>query len=302
MTVTATRLISIDHTIGEMAERNYTLVYEVDTDDVADSAITARLASGVPSRLSTFSHGNDSDDNAVLLTKKVKLVKARDSYNRWVVTCGFKTPTPGLYSSIDPTIVDDPLLQPTKWRGSFVQFLRSVTHDKDGTQIKNTAGDAFIDPPITMDDSKLSIIASKNYAEADMPDWATFVNSVNDDAWWGFGSRKIKVQSIEWDQFFFGSVAFYRVDFHFLVDFENWDIKPLHAGFYELEGGTGDRARILDKYGAPVAVPWPLNSDGSKLTQAEIDTDSEVYGAFRCYREKDYATLGLPATLGAPST
>ena len=292
MAFTEVNITGVTHRLNADATREYVVTYLAISDNANDGPILARLST--PNRFTSFSFGGDFDAGAVLKSKEVKFLREKDSYRHWVINCNYD-------SKVDPdendNEFDDPLLKATKWSGSFVQFIRDLVTDKDGIQIKNSAGDPFVNPPVTADDSRMSIVAVKNFAALNVNVWASFRDAVNDDTWWGLGARKIKVQSITWDQMFFEGQPFYAVRYEFHINDDTWDEDVLQAGFYERVGGK--RTRISERLGRDINSPWPLSTGGVALTEAQIDADGEEYLTVRKYNERDFALLGLPAVLGA---
>lgn len=290
MAVTKSDIVDVEASVNEEAERDYVVTYQISTD-ATDGPLTA--GNGAPSRFTVFSFGGDTDSGALLKRKKVKYLRARDSYSEWTVRCEYDSRADTVDNSQE---FDDPLLKPTKWSGSFVQFTRDFLRDKDDDTIKNAAGDPFVEPPITGDDSRMSIVAVKNFSGLSLTVWASFRDAVNDNTWWGLAARKIKVQSITWDQLFHDGTPFYAVRFEFHINDATWDDEILEAGFYERVDGK--RQRIFDKLGRDINRAWPLTAGGVALTEAQIDNGEEVYATVQKYTEKNFALLGLPAAVG----
>lgn len=298
MTVTNVRLMSVEGGIGRGAERTFTTVYQVQTDDKNDGPITARDAAGVPAWLSTFTYGNDADVGAVLYDKRAKLMNAEESYKFWDVTCRYGTGSIADTGRESDQFVDNPIDLATRWSGTYIQMQRPYDQDNSDNAIKNSAGDPFVDPPAVGDDSRMGITVLKNFSALNLSLWSTYPDAVNNAVWWGLGVRTIKVQRIAWTEEFYEGVPYYPVTFEFHIKFDTWDFELLNAGYRQKTAG-GKAERILDERGLPVSHPWPLTAGGAALTQAQIDSDSETYETFRVYSELDFSLLGLPATLGA---
>lgn len=278
-------------TLSKGFERTYSSVYQVETNSRTDGPAVVLNAPGLPTYRAAFP--GDGGSYAVKISAKHK--RSDSSYLWWHVTVD--------YSSIavdedEPTQNDDPLTKPVEWSGSFVQFQEPVVRDNTNQPVVNTAGDAFVPPPMR-DVSYPSIVAVKNYASVNLAFWSSYSDAVNSDTFLGLEPRKVRVRSIEWDERFRGnSTPYYQVRFTFLVrnidygdGFQGHDFSIQNVGFRE-KIGANEPKNIKDAKGNDIAEPALLRSDGQKLD----DLANVHYVKHKVYTELPFAALGLPNT------
>jgi hypothetical protein len=186
---------------------------------------------------------------------------------------------------------------PAVWSGSFTQFQADVFKDKDGQPIENYVGDNYLDPPITKDDSRPTLVVEKNFASAQLDTWATYRDKVNSGTWWGLAARTIKIQQVSWRQLYYKNVPYISTRFEFHINTDTWDVEVLNAGLREVASGASEWTRIKDNLGREVTTPYPLHVTGRKMTKAEIDAGPD-YTTWKIYDELDFSTIGLPAVVG----
>jgi hypothetical protein len=281
--------------VGEGFERRYTSIYQVQTDARTDLAPAVLAAPGLPQYRNTY----PTDGGAFATDIQARPMKFEESLKWWEVTVKYSSKSSP--NQEDQEQVDDPLLKPVDWSGSFVQFQEAATRDRTGNAIVNTAGDRF-DPPAMKDNSMLSIVAVKNYAALDFNVWSDYADAVNSDVFLGLDPRKVKVRSIEWDERFHGSpTPYYEVRFTFLIKnvdhgdgFVGHDFSILNEGFREKIAANAPKM-IKDAAGNDIAEPHLLRSDGQKADLNNLAADTH-YVKFRVYKERPFAALGLPGT------
>lgn len=318
MAATEVNRIESEGDIDEEFHRDYTSTYEVITNDKLDGPRTARTAdltgsggSKIPGYGDPYLWGNDSDPYAWCRSIKAKLRSRKEHRRVWTVTVTHST-RPKFRESSTPR--ENPLDEPILIYGSFVQFRRPATKDKDGKAIVNTVGEPFV-PALERDDSRLSLVIEKNSPTISLAQWALFRDSVNSAAIWGLPTRTVKLITWNWRLAYYAVSSVYvqhRLEFHINTDVYNtaetgrgWDYNVLNAGFrYKVDCSSDKEKRqrtIMDGRDQPRHQPTPLSAAGEILDLACGDT--EYYRNYRVYNELDFHLISfIPDPLPGPFT
>lgn len=302
MAITDTRLIEVQATFDPAGFAQYTVMYEVSTDDEADGPIAVLESSGIPKRGDTFTAGGETDGTATLRSKQTALKSQEDTYKEWRITCNYSSAWDGNPITGGPGGVN-PLSEPAQWSGGLVQYSKEFTKDREGNAIKNAAGDPFVDPPVTGDDSRMSIRCTKNFASGNIPEFISYKDSINTSAFWGFEERRVKVQSLEFEQRYYLGSPFLigRIEVHVTeATSVKWDDEVLNAGYFE-RWPSGRRVRIFDDDGSPTSIPWALTTNGIRMASTDVYAGNQTYVDAKKYPLKDLTAIGFPTVLGAPS-
>jgi hypothetical protein len=299
--------------IDEEFHRDYTSTYEVITDNKLDGPRTARTASvagvAIPGYGDPYVWGNDSDPFAWCRSLSSKL-KSRKAHRRhWTITVTHST-RPKYRESSTPR--ENPLDEPPLIYGSFVQFRRPATKDKDGKSIINTVGEPFV-PALERDDSRLSVVIEKNTSSISLTQWANFRDAVNSAAIWGLPTRTVKLIQWSWRLAYYAVSSVYvqhRLEFHINTDVyamaepgRGWDYNVLNQGYrYRVDCAKPIEKRvreIMDGRDQPRKGPTPLGQAGQILDLACGDT--EFYKNYRVYNELDFHAISfIPDPLPGP--
>lgn len=313
MAITEVNRIESEGEIDEEFHRDYTSTYEVITNDKLDGPRTARTASfggvSIPAYGDSYVWGNDTDPYAWCRSLKAKLRSVKAHRRHWTVTATHST-RPKFRESSTPR--ENPLDEPILIYGSFVQFRRPATKDKDGRAIANTVGEPFV-PALERDDSRLSVVLEKNTATISLTQWALFRDAVNSAALWGIPARCVKLIQWNWRLAYYAASSVYvqhRMEFHINTDVYStaetglgWDYNVLNQGFrYKVNCSSEKEKRqrtIMDGRDQPRHQPTPLSSGGEILDLACGDT--EYYKNFRVYNELDFHAIPwIPDPLPGP--
>lgn len=180
----------------------------------------------------------------------------------------------------------NPLNRKTKisWAAEFVQVF--TDEDKDGNAMLNDAG--YPMDAIEVDDVRWTINLRKNFVQP--PFWVTeYCNTVN--------SSKITVQgltcearTLKFNSLSIGEeqtqndVTYVEVNASVSYNPKTWDLKRINVSIYDING-----KRITDADGEKVVEPWPIGTDGLKISTPT--TSNVVYKTFRRFDEKDFNNL-----------
>lgn len=276
--------------------RQYTSTYMVLTDDKNDGPITAIQASGIPAYRSPYAFGNDTDPWAFCSSIQARLTKVEDTARQWTVTVTHSTRPAERCADFQ---IDNPLDEPFKISGSFAQFTRPATVDRNGLSITNSVQEPFV-PAIEIDDSRKVLVIEKNLPTIDLDDWADYADTVNSGTLWGLSSRKIKLNQWRFTVLYYGVCNYYVNNvWEFHINKDKWNHKVIDAGFRHLDGGAAPNYKtIMDTVDQPRHQPTPLDGSGNIL---DLTGGLPPYTFnFEIYREKDFTAIGLPAVLPGP--
>lgn len=282
--------------IDDQFHRTYTSYYQVITDDVNDGPITAVEASGIPAYRSSYSFGNDADVWAFCNGATADLENVRDTAKKWLVTV---THTTRPSFRCGDTRIENPLDEPLRIYGSFMQFTRPADTDRNGDAIVNTVDEPFV-PAVERDDSRDSLIIERNSTSISLSTRTSFRDAVNSNVQWGLPVRTIKLQQWTWAIQYWGTCNAYIAErFEFHINEDTWDFSIYNQGTRHLSvaGPPRQFAQNKDNRDQPDTLPRPLDANGNLL---DLTTDAPYYAEFRVYNEMDFSTLGFPDPLPGP--
>lgn len=96
--------------------------------------------------------------------------------------------------------VGDPLLEPMKVSGSFIKYMEEATHDRFGSPIVNSAGEALRGPQVEFDANRHQIRIEQNVPVLGLNVFGPMVDTLNDAPLWGLPTRCIKLSNVSWDR------------------------------------------------------------------------------------------------------
>ncbi|WP_165068259.1 hypothetical protein [Paludisphaera rhizosphaerae] len=223
----------------------------------------------------------------------------------------------GRYSSnqeaVDPdTGVRDPFAEPPSLRNRGEEQEVAVAYDRNGDPVLNSADDPFEDSPTIPASVRVYEIGrlQKTFDDsiAEALEW-----HVNDAEWLGWPAGSVLCRSITADRTWNSDTSSWAWDTSYvfairkpivIVDggddvtvLPGWTLRLLDCGFRELDGSNPNK-QILDKTGAPVSSPVPLDGSGAKLA---VGADP-VYKSFDVYPEADFSVLDFPSDLFSAGT
>lgn len=300
MAVTAA--VIYDHTggftISDQVVRSYTIVYRITSDTQTDgSAVCLRaLPTYYPNAFSYYYiTATENDPRATVKSATCTRVDPESMLPYFAATVTYDTTPRGTSDSDNPMddTVTAPWQEPATWSGSFFTAQKTADRWADGTGIVNSASEPM---NFDIDDSRLSIICSKNLQTLDVVGLEDKKDGVNNAAHWGFGKGKLKVMRFDWSQSYFKGTKYYPCTVEIHVNPDGWDVDFVDEGYSEIIAGS--TVTILDDTTKlPVAERYPLNGAGRKLSPK---TDPRVLfpnPKKHVYPQISFSTLGIPNTL-----
>lgn len=278
--------------------RQYTSIWQVITDDNDDGPWTVIQAAGIPAYRSSYSFGNDTDPWAWCHSISAELVENAATGRKWYVTTVHSTKPATRCADVR---IENPLDEPLRVSGSFVQFTRAATKDNEDHAIVNTVDEPFV-PPVEVDDSRKVLVLEKNTPTIDISQWTDYSDTVNSTGIWGLPVRTVKLNQWRFTVEYQGTCSPYISNsWEFHINLQTWDFSILNAGFRYLPAGASapDYKTIADYTDNQRHQPTPLSS-ASAIVDLQGNPGAVHYRDFRIYREKNFTLLGLPSTLPGP--
>lgn len=275
--------------ITDTGDREYTRVFNVQTDNPSDGSAIVMFAVGIPRIYSVYSSGNETDLGA--FCKSVEPEQDSASRTFWKVTCRYdsKFDVNKAGQQVDP----DPTHQPAVISWTSNHYTRVVSESTtSGVAIKNSAGDTF-DPPVTSEWSRpvLNIAINRLFFD---PSWKyDYENAINSDPWFGQDAKCWLCRAID-ANLEYASIPnrpvfpYWAISLAFEHNRDKWNpAKILDIGYNKLNGTVVEK--IKDKNGEDVSFPVRLDGSGAVLSTSAAD----VFRSFNIYREVSFGALGL---------
>lgn len=321
----------------EDGHRTYKVPFKVEVsdlggaNDLGDGPLIASQAAGIPTTGSVYSFGNDVDFNAFCSPEfSVRRAPGTDEDGKIKVFVVEKTFTTLPNKRCQDEQFEDPLLEPQKVSGGFLQFTREFFRNFDGSLIKSSSHEPIRGPDVEFEDGWDFVRVEQNVADLQLALVTSLKHHLNSGVMWGLPARTIKFSNFNWEQKFFGTCDFYYTrTLEFGVMFEGWDRVILDRGTRVLfgewsedgtrwvvkdlpdGGGTPDsnnpahfvrfkdqqgenRDTILDGTGRPF--------DGTEAGAGTATGGSAATINVQAYNEADLFQLGIPSVIGQPSS
>ena len=275
--------------------RNYKAKFLLKSNSLSDGPLSAMQAVGVPRTGSRWSQGNETDIWAFCLpTMTVAPLYKKESTYYWTVERNFSTKPQNRCQDDE---IENPLEEPPTLSGSFVNYTKEVTKDKDGNAVKTSSHEVLRGDLVTFDHNRAQVSIGLNVLTLPLATFTSMVDTVNDSTLWGLGSRKIKLSNVSWTRNMYGTCTFYyTINYEFDIRFDTFDTKPLDEGSKVLmAGGDANNPSHFKPYIDPAtgnAARVFLDGNGSPLqgsTPVEIDV--------KYYQESNFLLLGIPSQL-----
>jgi hypothetical protein len=295
----------------EEGHRTYTVVHQVRAS-TSDGPGTVMVTPGLPLVGSFWNFFNDFDPWAfcyptMTVTPRISNGEAN---THWDVKQIFSTKP--LFRCQDQSI-EDPLLEPDKVSGSFVNYLKEANQDKDGNLFMSSSHEPIIGPQAEFDDHRATVTIEQNRSVLGLSTFTNLINKVNDASLWGLAARKIKLSNVSWSRKLFGLCDFYYTrNLQFDIQFDTFDRVVLDEGTMVLSRDWNAATGVwddLDVAGvAPVVTNLthfikakdpggePVNVVLDGAGRAALTEAAAGQGTLDYYPEGDFLTLGIPTS------
>jgi len=197
---------------------------------VADGPAQILATAGLPRIGSFWNFGNDTDARVWCWPyARAEYIGRKDNEPHcwWSVEQKFsnKQETGGrLKTCLDDTF-ENPLLEPQKVSGSFVENQRDARYDKDGIRIQYSTGEPILgSDAIKTDYTRATVKIEQNVAVLGLSTVAAMMNRVNASALWGMAACYVKLSRFSWERKIWGTCAWYYTrSFEFDIDPDGFD-------------------------------------------------------------------------------
>jgi hypothetical protein len=301
-------------------------LYEVITNNSSDDENVAAGAEARAMGLPGNGYPHDADPAAVVVD--IQAENHSETPYIWHVTLQYSTDIPfdlaAESQTIDPVTGEslptltappsgggppevqrdsNPINWTTVYRFTHEQTQETVTHDRLGDPLVNSAGDPLFPAPV-IERSYPVITVVKNYIKVQTSWLDTFMDTVNLDPWMGRPGRTCRMVGIDTDPDTVNNFPFWRVTFRIKVkpgeawdegeddDGQGWDYRYLDQGFRERLGGVGVQPTPItpepNQYGDRPAGPYALDGTGIYMPLG-----TPKYRTREIYRRRDWSTLGI---------
>lgn len=235
----------------EKGHRTYKIVHLVEAPTTNGPA-TILATPGLPAEGSFWQFDDDIDEWAFCYpTTKVSIhqEKEGDPNYYWLVENTYSTKP---LDRCNDNPIEDPLLEPDRISGGFTRSTREESVDKDGNTVKSSSHELFRGPQVEFDHSKMTIRVSQNVADLGDEIFTDMIDTVNDDTFWDYGAREVKLDNVTWERKVHGTCDYYFVrNFEFSIDPDTFDreitdegTKVLHGHWDSTALGEGDGCLI----------------------------------------------------------
>lgn len=274
MTVTYTGQAPKRNGKNTRGKRSYTHAFLLQSDDPADGEYEVGSHEILPKIGSV--HPEDPEAFCYDIT-----VDNHEPWAGWMVTC--------LYND-DRQLNTNPLLdEPEISFGSQI-YQQPVFQDRDGKAVMNSAGDFFVEPPVTRDAAQLIATISSNHWPT--PPWVvTHQNAVNvapiviDDLPVAKGLAKV-LRIKRGKKQIRNEQPFYVVTTEIHLDRDAWRATPLDQGYRDRDEKNRQRNAKNEGDVQPVTSPVPLDGTGRKLQ--DPNPNNGYFHDFRVYDELSF--------------
>ena len=260
--------------------RSYTRAFRLITDSKTDGPYEIGSDVNLPVIGSTY----PSDGQAYC--NNISIVNS-DPWQGWTATYQ--------YSDKRELDEDDPEQDETKISFTGEVYQLPAFRDKDEKAVMNSAGDYFLDPPVTMDDSHL--IAKFKTNVKLLPIWVlSYQNAVNSGPITISGlkvakglAKMTRLEVSERQKR--GNITFFTVSYELHIKKKGHRLEVLDAGLRQRNASGGLEDILNDPPGdvEPVTQPVPLDGQGKVITNPT--PANSQYRYFYLYPELDFTVL-----------
>lgn len=306
--------------------RRYTRVARVITDDTTMTALQVAAAPGVPGWFTPYivydANGAVQAYDFGAFVNNIIPVQDQNNPYVWIVTAEYGSavmpggiaPNMSMAKSggdplQSPNVIPDPIGRPPIIQWMTTPFQVPMSADSTGAIFSDTAGTQF--SPQMKDDSRLSLVYTRNEASFDPGTAQGFVDTTNAETFLHASRACAKISGISAQAIFENGIYYhevtYRIDFRVrqFIDgtlirrdgtavtspIPGWEMAIQNAGRYQLVSGVRKQIRVQSN---PVSLDVPLAADGSALADTAAAQGNVIHIVFQPYPETHWAQLNLP--------
>jgi hypothetical protein len=236
-------------TVDKDGYRDYKIVFLVQTDDTDDGPNVVWGSvdpdSPLPNIGDAWNYGNDYDPYALCwpTCSVTKYGPAEQRGYYWLVEYLF---TNRPFQRCQDTKIENPLLEPPKVSGSFVNYTRKTHHDRNGGLILSSSLEPI---EIERDYNRPTVTVELNVSSNPLATYAAMIDTVNDRELWGLPARCVKLRNVSWTRHYYGvCTAYYTLRYEFDIRYPQYLGQLLGTGTSSLgtEYGGFDLIDVAD--------------------------------------------------------
>jgi hypothetical protein len=291
--------LSTEESIDAEGHQVYTSVYRVQSNDPNENPIRVREASGAPDYGDHYTWGGVSNTDAFCLGKQTQFEKEEDSRLFWLVTCTHTTKPVGRDGK-SLKLRANPLSEPWKIGGSYVQGTKAVQRNKNGAPTINTA---FEQITYEIPDGYDTLNLEGPTDTISLSTRAQAVLKVNSASMWGLSPRMLLLQQWQYEIMYHGSRPYVYHRLQFLIKYDLWNEKSYEMGTREYisTNPAGKQfVPIVSANDAGYSGRYFLDASGRKLSDANVVAGNFVEREDEIIPEYNFLTLGFPDPLPGP--
>ena len=297
MSASTLGVISWNRSRDEEGQRTYDIEFLVQTTLASDGPATVSAAWGLPKIGSYWYYGNDADRWAYCTPEQSVKPQTSDQAkgNVWVVSHKFSTKP---LQRCQDTSIDNPLNEPPKLSGSFVELYQENRYDRNGTLVTNSSHELIVGPSTETSKSRPTVNVSLNVASSPVSLVDSMIDHLNDSPLWGLPARHVKFSQVSWSQSLYGTCNFYyTLNMGFEINRTGWDVLHVDKGTRALapggtEGNRLDYVKMKNERGEILENDYLDGSGGQLATGASPITATAEYSP-----QANLLLLGIPSML-----
>lgn len=287
--------ISWEMTRDDSGIREYLIVWGVVSSRL-DGPQQVMNTPGLPLPGSYYLVDNDNDAWAFCtpyLAIKPKVTGEPNLY--WEVSQKFSTFP---LNRCQTTSFDNPLDEPDRVSGSFVNDKEEAAFDRFGNLITNSAFELFRGKNVEFDAHSATVRIEKSVSTLPLDTYTQMMNNVNDSPMWGVAARCVKLSNVTFERRWYGSCyAYYIITYEFEINFNTFDrnLRDYGEKAYCGRGSLSDLRSytyIRDEDTGEITKGF-LNGAGRRVSDISLSAVIHV----ERYPQSNLFLLGIPAIL-----
>ena len=249
MAVVAVRPFSATLKIADDRERDYTVIYEVESDSpTTDGPRTISSAAALPSPGTEYSYGDETDSEALCVgaAGDIGYRDVGESRRIWLVPVRFTT-TGITGGSQDGSGTNQTIDGPWVVSGDISARMVAKLSDLDGRATTNSVGERFV-PALEAPLNQPAVKLGRKTSTLDFGLWVTTVNAISSEIFWGQSAYTWQCAKWVWSVQWRGSRPYVQNDVELTYDAATWLVKPVDYGTRYIDPADAVNADGTPKY------------------------------------------------------
>lgn len=227
--------------VDNEGNREYRIIFRVETDDPLDGPGLARLTPGLPVIGSSWQFDNESDPWAFCLPggSTVPVTEPGEPCTVFDVEFIFSSkPPPQNQQRCNDQKIEDPLLEPPRLSGGSTKYSEEAAQDRFGQFVCSSSFEPIRGQVNEWDANRSSIRIEMNVASFAQVQLALAMRDcVNILPLWGFARRCVKLSNVTWERKYYGfCYQYYSLSMEFDTNPRTFDRDILDEGHKCLKG------------------------------------------------------------------